>query len=315
VRYKLGVIVGLVIGLAAVSFGASPVAANDVPATGSVTSTELVVTGIVTGRDGNIVTMAADDGKTYKVDARDASVMLDRLPGTCMSLRVGDMMRVYGTLSEPNQIKASRVHIFLSETEAAATGMPVTGAGPTVVEELDDVELPSVGQGLGSWRSRGLVTNVRYSDRTMLVITSKGMFTIDMSAATLVDGNRTVTLAKVSQGDAVRIWGELTGLNKIRADRVDIIRHRSQQEAAVPMVAASIRGRVVSVDYPSFTFKIVADTGEYSILVDEGTRIQFQRERKAFQDVRIGQVVKVTGFGGITSGIAASEVLIVGTPR
>ncbi|HOK53392.1 MAG TPA: hypothetical protein PKV43_02915, partial [Armatimonadota bacterium] len=60
---------------------------------------------------------------------------------------------------------------------------------------------------------------------------------------------------------------------------------------------------------------IVADTGEYSILVDEGTRIQFQRERKAFQDVRIGQVVKVTGFGGITSGIAASEVLIVGTPR
>jgi len=301
-------LVGLVLCLVAISY----VAAIADTATGAASPSELVLTGTVTARDGNIVVLAAEDGKSYKVDAEGAAVLLDRLPGNCMSLRVGDRMRVYGTLTAPDKLKASRVHVFLKETESAAVSMPAgVGAGP---EDDSDVRIPSVGDSLGSWRTRGLVINVRYSDRLVTVATSQGQFVIDVSAATIVDTNRTVSIAQIGQGDAVRIWGDISGLNKIRADRLEILRDKGAQEASIPLKSVSMRGQIVYIDYPSFTFKIKTDSGDLRVLSDENTFIHFRTERKAFQDLKVGQTVKVDGLGSLNTGYVASRILIIGDP-
>ncbi|MEN6372251.1 MAG: DUF5666 domain-containing protein [Armatimonadota bacterium] len=307
-RYKL-LLVGLVFSMAIISLGA--VADGTAPSAAG--PSETTVTGTITARNGNLVTLAADDGKTYKVDAADATVLLDQLPGNCLSLRIGDKMRVYGNLTGDNCLKASRVHIFLSDTEAAATSVPA-GAGAGVKEDDSDVRLPSVGDTLGSWRNRGLVLDVRYSDRLVTVATSKGEFIIDVSAATIVDTNRTVSLAHIGQGDAVRIWGEVNGLNKIRADRIELLRGKGNQEASVQLKPVSLKGQIVYIDYPSFTFKLKTDTVEVRILSDENTFIHLQSERKAFQNLAIGQIVKVDAIGNLNTGYVASRILIVGDP-
>lgn len=302
-------LVGLVLCLVVISFSTG--IAKDV-APSAASPSELILTGTVTAREGNIVTLAADDGKTYRVDAEGAAVMLDRLPGNCMSLRIGDRMRVYGVLTASDRLKASRVHIFLAETEATAISMPAgVGAGP---EDDSDVRIPSVGDSLGNWRTRGLVLNVRYSDRLVTVATSQGQFVIDVSAATIVDANRTVSVARIGQGDAVRIWGDISGLNKIRADRLEILRDRGVQEASIPLKTVSMRGQIVYIDYPSFTFKIKTDSGDLRVLSDENTFIHLRTERKAFQDLKVGQTVKVDALGSLNTGYVASRILVIGDP-
>ncbi|MEN6520435.1 MAG: DUF5666 domain-containing protein [Armatimonadota bacterium] len=307
--YKL-LLVGLVFSMAMISLGAFADGKTESSAAGS---SEMTVTGTVTARTGNLVTLAADDGKTYKVDATGAIVLLDRLPGNCLSLRIGDKMRVYGKLTGNNSLKASRVHIFLSDTEAAATGVP-TGAGAGAKGDDSDVRLPSVGDTLGNWRNRGLVLDVRYSDRLVTVATSKGEYLIDVSVATIVDTNKTVSIARIGQGDAVRIWGELSGLNKIRADRIEILRGRGNQEASVPLKSVSMKGQIVYIDYPSFTFKLKTDSVDVSVLSDENTFIQLQSERKAFQYLAVGQTVKVDAVGSLNTGYVASRILVIGDP-
>lgn len=274
---------------------------------------ELTVVGVVTERDGSKVTLRTDESKVYTVDVESATVLLDSLPGTSMSLRLGDRIRVYGAETAPQRLRADRVHVFLSEAEAAATHMPAgTGAGPTT----DDVKpLAAVGDELGAWRSRGFVTTLDYADRLITVVTSQGIYVLDVSAATIVDGNRTVSRARIGQGDAVRIWGDLVGLNRVRADRVEIIGDRSRQESAVPLSTISMKGAIIYIDYPSFVFKIKTDAGEARILVDENTFIHFRRERKAFQNLSIGDIVKIAALGNLSSGFVASEVTVVGSPR
>lgn len=301
-------LVGLVFSMAAISISAVA-DGNAVPIAAG--TSEITVTGTVTAREGNLVTLAADDGKSYKVDAEGATILLDRLPGNCLSLRVGDRMRVYGNLTADNNLKASRVHIFLSETEAAAISVPAgTGAGS--LDDDSDVRLPSVGDTLGNWRNRGLVLNVRYSDRLLTMATSKGQYVIDASAATIVDTNRTVSIAHIGQGDAIRIWGEISGLNKIRADRIEILREKGLQEAAIPLKTVSMKGQIVYVDYPSFTFKLKTDSGDVRVLSDENTFIHLRTERKAFQDLAVGQIVKVDAMGSLNTGYVASRILVVG---
>jgi hypothetical protein len=286
-------------------------------------SPQLTVTGVVTARDGSQLSIRSDDGKIYRVDADNSTVTLDRLPANCMSLRVGDRVRVFGAVVSGNRICASRLHIFMSQSEASAIVMPpAIGSGPSRAKPArpkherggEEVRIPAVGDSLGSWRNRGLVLGVTYGDRTMTIATSTGPFVIDASAATVVAFHGSVSLARITQGDAVRIWGELVGLHKIRADRIELMRDKDAQESAVPVKNAAISGKIDYIDYPSFTFRVNTGTGETRVLVDENTFIHLQGDRKAFMDLSVGQVVKVDGFGNLTSGFVASLVQVVGDP-
>lgn len=315
------VLVGLVVSLAAATLG-SATAGGAAPVTSQ--GNLLMVTGMILARDGAIVTMKTDGGVDYIVNAQDAAVMLDQYPGNALSLRVGDRIRVYGDESMPNRLAASRVHVFLTSKEAAVTHIAAgTGAGPAPIpaakpaagDDDSDVRLPSVGDSLGRWRSRGLVVDIHYRDRLMTVATSRGTYLIDVSASTLAEDGRSVRFAAINQGDAVRIWGETVGLNKVRADRVEIIREKNQQEVVAPLKPVSITGQIVSIDYPSFTFNLDTGTGQIRVLSDDNTFIHFGVGRKAFQDLTLGQTVKISGIGNLSSGYVASEIQVVGAPR
>lgn len=285
----------LAISLMAISLGTAT--ANNTPPPASPTNAEqssAIVTGIVVARDGSTVTLKSD-GKLYKVDASNAKVLLDQLPGTCMSLRVGDRIRAYGTETAPYQIKADRVHIFLSEEEAAAMRVPappVTSPVPSVAAGAgtgvgaSDTDIADIDASYGSWRSRGLVIGVDYPQRIVTIRTSQGTYVVDTSAATVVSGYTTVPRSVISQGDVLVVRGDVAGLNKIRADRIDILGQRARQESALALKTISARGQIVYIDYPSFTFKINTDSGELRILADENTFIHFRTERRRGRSCR-----------------------------
>jgi len=316
-------LVGLILGLAIISLvtacaNATAPAVADKTAPAAARETVLDVTGTVTARNGSIITLKTDDGKVYTVDAASSVVILDRLPGpgNFVSLGVGDRLRAYGLETGPGQIRASRLRLFVPESEAAAASTPAgTGAGGGGAKDDHDVQVPSVGDSLGSWRSRGLVVGVRYPERTLTIATSQGPFVIDGSVATIVEASRTISLASIGEGDTVRIWGDVVGLNRIQADRIEVIRRKSRQDSAVPLRPVSVVGRITSIDYPSFTFKIDTGAGDLNILADENTFIHFGLERKAFQNLALGQTVKISGIGSLNTGYVADEILIVSAPK
>ncbi len=299
--FQIGIYLLLTVIVAGAAFGNGTTPAP-------VKETEMVLAGTVTARDGSTLTLRTDDGKLYTVDAGAAVIILDRLPAGCISLRVGDRVQVYGTETSLSHITASRLHLFVSET---TTMPPALGAGPGAV---DDTRIPAVGDALGAWRNRGLVTSVQYGSRTITIATSSGPFTIDASTATVIASNNSVSLVRVSEGDAVRIWGDIVGLNRIKADRIELLRGKSAQDSAVSVKTTSVVGKINYIDYPSFTLRINTREGDVNVMVDEGTFIHFQSDRKAFMDLGIGQVVKVYGIGNLASGFAATQIQIVGDP-
>lgn len=320
---------GVVLLLAVLSVAA---VADGICSSATASDNAMTLTGVVTARDGTDFSIRTSEGRDYVIDGNNAKVMLDRLPGNCMSLRVGDKVRVYGSVVSGNRVCASRIHIFLNPSEAESTAMPpagnanspVIGTGPTrtrptvvttkPVSPDYDVRVPVVGDSLGSWRNRGLVLGVHYGDRMVTMATSMGPFDIDASAATVVAANSSVSLARVSEGDAIRVWGESSGLHKVRADRIEILRGKAQQEAAVPVKNTSVVGQIDYIDYPSFTFRINTGAGTTRVMVDENTFIHFQGMQKAFMDLGLAQKVKVSGIGNMSSGFMATQVQIIGDP-
>lgn len=317
--------IGLVALLSVVISGVAR--ADGVSATAQEKSFGTVISGTLTARDGDTVSLTTADGKVYTVDTAHATVMLDRLPNDCVCLVIGDKMRIYGELTDDCHIKAARVHIFPSETRpvtppattstcpAAPSCTVPAGAGPTPCATGDyDVELPSVGSNLGGWQNRGLVLSIDYREKTITIGTSKGTFSIDASVATVIQGSKSVSIARVSEGDIIRIWGELGGVNTVVAERIQLVGQRDFQTGNVPLQLTSVRGQITNIDYPSFTITIITPVGLARVMVDERTCIQQEKCRKAFQNLAIGQMVKVYGVGTMNSGYAASQVLIIGDP-
>lgn len=316
------ILVGLVVGLAAFSFteavadgsAATTTTTTTTAVTNSPAAKQVSLSGTVVARYGSTVVVKTDNGQLYGVNAQNAAVTLDGIPGNGMSLRVSDRVKVDGFDIGSNNVNAIKVQVTLTPSEAATmrpSAASGVGAGPSSVE---DVQLPSVGDSLGSWRSRGLVVNARYRDRVLTIATSTGTFTIDARDATIAKGSRSVSIAEISEGDVVRIWGDLSGLNRVLADRVEVIQSKHQLDAAVPLTRASVKGVITNIDFASATFRMNTGANDLRILADENTFIHLGFARKAFQDLAIGQTVKVVGVGSLGTGFVASEIMIVGAP-
>lgn len=308
------IMVGLVIGLAAVSISMAVADGGLIISTNQPTAQQATISGVITARYGAMVTLKSVDGRLYTVNAQTAVVNLDGMQGNSLSLRVGDRAKVTGPLVDSNSLNATNIQITLTPAEAATTHMSAgAGAGPSTAAS-DNVEMPSVGDSLGNWRSRGLVVGTKYRDRQLTIVTSTGSFMIDAKTATITRGARTVSIADINEGDVIRVWGDLSGLNRVSAERVEIIQGRHQLEAAVPLRNVAVKGVVTYIDYPSSTFKIDTGTNELRILADENTFIHVGFNRKAFMDLTIGQTLKISGVGNLGNGFVASEIIIVSAP-
>lgn len=303
--------IGLTICLVAFVVGVS--VADGTTATTSKVEAGTIITGVVDSRAGSIVKMTADDGKAYTVDVTGAVVLVENEVGNAVCIRAGDKIRFYGAPTSAGTFKALRANILAPVENVQASVSSGTGAGPTIDDS--EVRIPSVGDDLGSWRNRGLVLAVQYSNRMITIATSNGAFTIDASIATIVKSSKSVALSGVTQGDIVRIWGEVSGLNRVRADRIDVIGQKVTQDAALPINTVATKGVITYIDYPSYSFKINTDVGELRITTDDDTFIHARLDRKAFMNLQIGQTVKVVAMGNLNSGYVASEVVIVSAPR
>lgn len=276
-----------------------------------------LATGTVTKIEGSKVFLLGKDNVVYTIDRSQANVIYDG----CESLKVGLVVRVYGTVTGANQIRASQMRVC-PPGSVAPSG---EGAGPTeeirIIVEPETAptapaptatQPPAAVTQPANWSARGLVTSVDYTGRKVMVNTPSGQFTINVGGAALSNGSRAIPLASLSQGDAVRITGRLCGLNEVDAVEFRVVRTRTDAEGALPQKPVSLVGTIQQIDYPSFTFTMTTDSTPVVVLVDQSTYVQQHGKRTAFMELRPGMRVRMSGSGNLGTGFAAREIQIIG---
>jgi hypothetical protein len=165
---------------------------------------------------------------------------------------------------------------------------------------------------VGTWDKRGLVSSINRSDMQITIITPQGPVVIDARDAKVVKTGFLSSLAAINEGDAVKVNADLSGLNKVKAYRIEITSSKDRDMAETTLLPTRIKGKIVSINYPSFTFKMETDSGSIRVLAAEDAKISSPDAAvKAFMDIKLGQTVKIVAIGSLSSGYAASEVVIV----
>ncbi len=276
-----------------------------------------LATGTVTRIDGTTLYLLGKDNVIYTIDAGSADVIYDSFAAGCDSLVVGSTVRVYGTITDPKTIKASRVRVCPAEKPAT------TGSGPAPKQEIKIIvepepvpqavpAQPGMGAQPANWFGRGLVTDIDYTARRMRITNSTGTYTINVGSAVLASGTRAIQLASLGQGDAVRVTGRLVGLNEIDATEVRVVRTRVDAESAVSQKPISVVGIIQQIDYPSFTFTMSTESTPIVVLADADTHVQQQGKKSAFMQLKPGMRVRMSGTGSLATGFAAREIQIIG---
>ncbi|MEN6357452.1 MAG: DUF5666 domain-containing protein [Armatimonadota bacterium] len=277
-----------------------------------------LATGTVTKVDGPVFYLQGKDNVTYKIDTHNSEVMVGNSQVEHYVPKVGDTVRVYGTVDDGCKIDAARVRVFTGEEQPA--GAASEGAGPAKeVRIIVEKDTAQPGQGAcapcgNQWQGRGLITDIDYSGKRLKIQTPSGHFTIDVGGIPLIYGATTIGLGQLNQGDAVKISGSLVGVNEVQAQVIRITRTRTEAENALPLTPASVAGLIEQVDYPSFTFRMRTETSELVIVVDEDTIVQWQLKRMSFMDLKAGMRVKMTGYGSPGTGYAAQHIQIISAP-
>lgn len=311
---KISLTVALVVGLVA-GMGLSAAAAEQAPC--DYAGCSWLATGTVAKMDGKTFHLLGKDNVVYTIDAGPAEVIFENYTADCCSLRVGDTVRVYGTVSGPAAVRAARIRVFSREPVRPAP----SGAGPQrevkiIVEPeaattspAPEAQVPTVE---ANWHGRGLVTDVDYTGKKIKIRTSTGQFSINTRGARLVNGSTAIGLGTINQGDAVRITGGLVGLNEIQACEVRVVRTRSESENALPQKHISVVGIIQQIDYPSFTFSMTTVSTPIVVLADPDTHIHQQGKATAFMELRPGMRIRISAYGSLATGYAAKEVQIIG---
>lgn len=283
-----------------------------------------LATGTVTKVDGPVFYLLGKDNVTYKIDTRSSEVMIGDSQAEHYTPKVGEAVRVFGTVGDGCKIDAARVRIFTGgdqSTSAATTSVAsAAGAGPQkevrIIIQKDEVS-PAESkcpQCDNTWRGRGLITYIDYTGKRIKVQTPNGPYTIDIGDTPLIYGATSIGLGQLNQGDAVKVSGSLVGVNEIQAQTIRVTRSRSEAENTLPQTPASVAGLIEQVDYPSFTFRMRTEASELVISVDEDTVVQQQMRRMSFLDLKAGMRVKMTGYGSPGTGYAAQHIQIISAP-
>jgi len=275
-----------------------------------------LATGTITKVDGNTIYLLAKDNVVYTVLLKRTEVIFEDFATDDNSLRVGDTIRVYGTISGPQQIQASRIRVFSRKPSSQTISEPESDKLIKIIVEPEPIaeagtKSPAADEQPANWSGRGLVTDIDYAGRMIKVRTSTGQYTINAANARLVHGNKIVGLGTLNQGDAVRITGRLVGLNEIDANEVRIVRTHTEAENALPQKPISVVGIIQQIDYPSFTFTMSTESAPITVLADVDTLVQVQGKKSAFMHLKPGMRVRMSGYGSLATGFVAKEIQII----
>ncbi len=275
-----------------------------------------LATGTITKIDGNAIYVLAKDNIVYTVIVNRTEVVFEDFTLGNNNVRVGDAIRVYGTISGPKQIQASRISVFSRKSSLQPGSETEPDKVIKIIVEPEPVtkavtESPSIDEQSANWSGRGLVTDVDYTSRTIKVRTSTGQYTINVAKAQLLHGDKIIHLGTFNQGDAVRIVGTLVGLNEIDAKEVRIVRTRTEAENALPQKSISVVGVIQQIDYPSFTFTISTESTPITVMADVDTLVHLEGKKNAFMNLKPGMRIKIIGYGSIATGFVAKEIQII----
>ena len=282
---------------------------------------EWSATGTVTKVDGAGFCMLSDDNVVYTVDSSKSALIVNGYITDSYNLKVGDKVRVYGSLSEHYQVSALRVRVLNEVANAAA---PESTACNEVIKIIVEKDASAASAAAGpeqkaapevpqtcNWDAHGLVSNVNYDSRQVELMTSTGKFNVNLARAKMADGDKRIGIGRINTGDSIRVIGNLVGLNKVDAISMCLLRSRNMAESALPQLPASIVGVITEVDYQSFTFKMQGDTVPVIVSADDNTIIQHQYTRMAFMELKPGMKVKMTGRGSLGTGYAAQYITVI----
>lgn len=289
-----------------------------------------LATGTVTKIDGATFFLLGKDSVVYTVRAGQAEVVVEDYTTDCYSLAVGDLVRVYGVISGPSEIRAERLRIFTRQ------GSAMVGAGPEGTRPESEVKIiierppsaqapapdvaepqptpapaPAVQAQPATWEGRGLITDIDYTGRVVKLRSSEGQFSISVGRAQLIHGSRAIGLGRLNLGDTVRVVGNLSGLNQVDAQQLVVLRTRSEAENALPQRPISVAGVIQQIDYPSFTFTMTTESTPIVVMADANTVVQSQMKRWAFMDLKPGMKVKMSGYGSLGTGFAAQHIQVI----
>ena len=276
-----------------------------------------LATGAVSKIDGSTFYLLGRDNIVYTIDASHAQ-LLSGFTKEPRSVRAGDCVRVYGTITGSRRIQASRVRVMVPASEPTTADEPKKeikiiyerpqpgnqeGAGPQTDEQAQE-QCP--------WDGHGLITDIDYTGRQLKIRTSAGPVTINFHENSIVQGQRRIAAGRLSLGDAVRVVGSLVDTNLVDARQVRVLRTKTEAENALPQTPISIVGIIQQIDYPSLTFRMWTESYTMVVMADKDTVIQQQQLHMSFCDLKSGMKIKMNGNGALGIGFTAREILIIG---
>lgn len=271
--------------------------------------------GVVTKISGGTFYLLTQDNNVYEINGSRAEVLVGEMGTQCCEFAVGDRVRVYGVKMGPKQINAERIRVLTGETAQKppepekmvkiVIEKPALQAAPAAGQEMERPE--------PTWTGQGLITGINYTGRQITVRTSNGAYKVNVARSLMLNGTVRIGFGDLSQGDAVRITGDLNGFYTVDARTVTVLRTHSEAESQVPQYPVSITGYIQSVDYASFTFRMSTEALSIVVMADQNTPIQEFLEKMAFMDLKPGMKIKMSGYGSPATGYMAQHIMIIGT--
>ncbi len=296
-------------------------------------SSNWLATGTVTKVDGYTIYFLSKDNIVFHVNASGAVMLCDSRI-TQGALRTGDKIRVYGTLTGSNKVRAARIRMLTSGGYRNAAAAPSAEKEVRIVVEKESPDLaescaePAVSTAQPdlqpdatrpadinltyTWQGKGLITDVDYVGHQVKIRTSDGQFTINTNNAVMIQGTVRVGLGRLNRGDTLWVAGNEVAPNVVDGGMIRVLRTYTDAQNSVPSLPVSVVGVILNVDYPSRTFKMTGRSTWAVVSCDDNTIIQFQDVNKTFHDLKPGTKINMSGHGNLTDGYSAQRVQIIG---
>lgn len=310
----------LLLGMALIGFGYGARGADHPCPIILEVGSEWLATGTITKIDDSTFVMLGKDNQLYTVRAADSKFLVNDADGAKYVPKVGDIVRVFGKVAEKCRVVASRVRVFgVLPAVLSMPAAPAQGPAPApkketriIIEKQPQASAPSsIATCPPDWEGRGLLMDIDFVGHALKVRTSKGLFTINLHNARLIRGNRLVRLGSLNEGDALRVSGNIKGPFEVDAQSVQVTRTSSEAENALPQLPATFIGKIVSIDYPSMTFRMTTSSAPVVVLADIDTSIQNQHTPMSFLELKPGMRVNMSGNGNLGSGYVARHIQVI----
>jgi hypothetical protein len=137
--------------------------------------------------------------------------------------------------------------------------------------------------------------------RQVKVRTSDGDISVDVDPHTPITAySDRISVHELERGDRVRVVGEWTGTDRLRADRIDVLppprqAARGYRSSLAPMPVVTVIGQLVSYDRNRDRMRLSTRDGD-RIVIAKGTPAYVRGERIDRGDMRQGDRVRATGY-------------------